>query len=335
MFAEPIRLTLTAGAGREEFTFRFGVACLRFPGTHARGITVYNGYGESNPEAFVRPWEVRDVVLSSVTDSITLVWGVSPNAQVDTAVVEFVASSGFMQTTGGQASAVALEQEPDGDPPTFWGAAGNGLATMDNVGLVALAFPDPANPSFVIPWDGVPQQLPTFATMFKRSTRDYTTNVAFGGPGRTVLASLWLPTALMYLRLLEVRAVVVETTAAVEVWLDLMRITTQPTGGSSLTPKAFAPPDSSVVEARRLPSGGAAESGDPLGSAFYKLGVTGAVSVVNPAPAPEWQTLYKRSWENERLPYCTQNAGFAIVGDVNAAATVRFAFQMKWIEEGV
>lgn len=333
MFAQTVQVQLTPLAGREELTLQSSIAWLRFTGTHPRDLDVYSGYGISIPICRIRAWEHRDIELPDATDQLTVIWGDDATGVYANAIVSFLVTQGTMETTGGQAQSVALYRSQG--EPELWASMGTGVLTRDNVGMVSLAFTDPNSGSGLTPWNGIPATLDTFFCGFQRSARDYTTNTAFGGASSIVMATVWLNAALSYLRLLEVQAAVIESTAAAEIWLTLVRINTQPTGGAAHTVVPYDDSATSGAECRRIPSGGAAVSSEALGTQVYRLGITGAVPTVNPASPVAFQSLYQPAESYEQRPYCTQNEGFAILADVNVATTVRMAFSMKWTEGGI
>lgn len=292
-------------------------------------FTIYAGYGTSIPIRTVNAGEQCDVELAEATDTLTFSWVIAPavpGAVYAKAVL--IVSEGAIATSGSTAGPIMLAQYDSlGQPRAFypWGNANSLTNEMQSAGLVAIV----NEPVAVEPYP-----LNTYDVVPRRTTRDYSTNVAFAGAGRSLLATLWNPAASVIAgRLVAADVAIIESTAAVECWIDLIRINTQPTGGSSYTPvPRYTSQAAATVEARRLPSAGGAETGDALQSAVYKLGITGAVSTVNPAPAVTWQPLFRASRDNERLPEFLAGSGIAIVGDVNAATTVRFVFRWTFME---
>lgn len=321
-----VSFDIPIAAGRKELPLPIRGAFVRAAGGCTRDVRLYAGFGTSEQVALVRAYEHRDVELPLPVELLTAEW----DAGAVPARVDFLVSDGSMATSGGIAAGVLLAKDQILGEPELWASA-LGSGDAGKVGLVTLAFPP-----LYEPWDGVPVQVNTYASTFKRTARDYSTNSAFAAAGTLVLATLWNPTDLWYVRLVSAEVAVFSSTAAAEIWVDLYRINTQPTGGSSITPAEFAESNPAPqAEARRVPSGGAAVTGEPLGSAIWRVGAAGADSTVNPAPPVNWQTVYKPDYAAEQLPYVPANLGLALVMDCNAIATVRWAVRMKWIEEGV
>lgn len=287
---------------------------------------IHAGYGVNEPLAYVAAGDAFDFAAPVPVDQLTLEWDVSPAVPgADYAKAIIVVSDQYLGGVGKQSAPVLLGRYDSLGQIRGWYPLGSGESITNRTASSALV-------------DIVTSPLPverrrytTFDVVPRRTARDHSTNVAFAAPGRTQLVTIW-PGA-NPVHLISADVAVMETTAAAEIWVDLIRISsaTQPSGGSNHTPVSRSGADTALSEVRRIPSTPGVETGDPFSSVVYKLGVTGAVSTVNPAPAVIWQPLVRlEPWETEAIS--AASGGLAIVGDSNAAATVRFAFRLTFVE---
>lgn len=330
-YAERFAVQFTIDAGVQNFTFRGAVGWLRFTGEQQREIFVYNGYGVSTPVATLQPYEQRDVEINGFTDQLTIGWDADPGYGWDEATFTFLASGEPVDSSGGAASQVLLAQS--NGKPTLWGGAGNSFLSIDNVAAV-MPFYRNAATGALTPWQGFEIERDTFSAVYRKTTRPYSTGIAFAAAGRQLFGSIWSLISLSrIIRILQVDVNFQESTAAVEAWIELSRITTVPTGGSGITP-ATHHNGSSTAELRRLPTAGGAE-GELISSATWKGGITGAAPTTMPTPPVLWQNLYTAQWNNEAPLYASPGSGFGIFVDVDAAATIRMSARIKYIEEAV
>lgn len=330
-YAERFTVQFTPEAGTQNFTFRGAVGWLRFTGEQQRRVGIHNGYGVGTPVAVLEPYEQRDVMINGATDQLTISWDVDTGFGWDVATFTFLASGDAIESSGGAASQVLLAQS-NGNP-TLWGGAGNSFLSIENVAAVMPFYRNPVTGSLT-PWQGFEIERDTFSAVYRKTTRPYSTGIAFGAAGRQLFGSIWSLVSLSRIvRILQVDVNFQESTAAVEAWVELSRITTVPTGGSGITP-ATHHNGSSTAELRRLPTAGGTE-GELISSATWKSGITGAAPTTMPTPPALWQNLYTATWNNEAPLYASPGEGFGIFVDVDAAATIRMSARIKYIEEAV
>lgn len=333
MYVDAVDVDLTAAANLVNIPVRQNISFIRFTGSHPRDLVVYEGYGNGLPICRVKAYERVDFELPAPTNSISVSWEDGTGGVTDTQTIQIVVSDSPLGSSGGQAAEVLLNRSTRGEPQP-WAAVGHPNPTINNIPLVGVALFDPGSPSAVSWWDGIPVERNAYHAVIRRTARDLSTNTAFA-IGRTLLATLWnTGSGTPFTRLLKAEFGIIEVTAACEFWCDLVRINTQPTGGSSITPvPAKNSLAASWTDVRRLPTAGGAESSEAMGSAVWKLGITGAVSTVNPAVPVQWQTVYEAAQDTQMLASVPSGAGLALVGDCNAVSTIRWVSRLTWLEE--
>lgn len=329
-FVEPVTLTLNPAGpgpgGRESLTFRERVAWVRVVYAPV-DLAIYAEHGESLPIREVRAGERVDIELPQPTATITVTWPDAPTQpERVTRQARLVVSSGPLASSGAFSAPVALAQYGMGGEIDGWYPLASGESVTNR--LLGAALVDLVTSPVVI--NRATQRA--FDVLPRRATRDYTTNTAVLANTRTQMVTLWNPGGAT-VELLYADAAIIESTAAAELWLDLVRITTtQPSGGDGATPVPRDNGAGCVSLVRRLPSTPGVEGAGPIGAAVYALGITGARPVGNPAPPVAYQRLWGIDpWDGDRVTI-PANTGLAIVLDSNAAATVRMAFRLGFTE---
>lgn len=331
-YAERFEVQFTPDAGTQNFTFRGAVGWLRFTGEQQRRIGIHNGYGIGTPVAVLEPYEQRDVMINGATDQLTISWDVDEGFGWDVATFTFLASGDAIESSGGAAAQTLLARS--NDKPSLWHTAADPFITWANIAAV-MPFYVNRNTGVLTYWQGFAVERDTFSVVVRRTARDYNVPIVFAAAGRSQLVTLFATAVSgLQITLLSVEVALFSSTAAAEIWAELVRITTQPTGGTAVVAQNQHN-DGSFIDIRRNGTGGAAEAASPLSSTAWSPGITGAASTVNPVPALQWQTLYSVSGENEALPNAQGGEGFGIFVDANAATTVRMTARLKWIEESI
>ena len=324
---EPLILTFPASDEAEVVTLRFHVSWIRVVYAPI-DFTIYAGYGTSTPIRKVRAGERIDLALPQGTDTLFFSWGIAPaipDAEYAKAIL--MLSDSYLGADGASEQSVALATYDSLGQIRGWGklASSDSLTNRDaSAALVSLV--EETLPVTIAARD-------TFGIVVRRSTRDYNVPIVFGAAGRSQLFTLYLSTAVQA-TLLSVDVGLFETTAAAEIWAELVRINSQPTGGVTIAPTA-QDGGTSAADTRRNGTGGAAEIGLGIGAAVWRVGITGAVPTTYPASPLVWQSLYDVSAIDEARPRVGNGEGFGVFVDCNVAATVRLAARLKWIEESV
>lgn len=172
----------------------------------------------------------------------------------------------------------------------------------------------------------------TYAAVFRRSTRPYRMSNLHVGNDRQMIAAFWraaaAPNLSRIVRLRRVEIQLYETTAVGDVVIDLMRISTEPTGGALFTPELMVPgviaPE---TDCRVMPTAGGAEVGRPLSTIALRSGVQ--------FYDPNWITLYDDTFPDAtHPPQLTRNqvGGWAVITDSDVAQSVRL-FVRAWFTE--
>lgn len=299
-------------------------------------FTLYSEHGTSIWARDVSAGDRLDIELPAFTDQLTVYWPLGmavPGAAYAKAVL--IVSNDVMLTTGDGAAPVRMAVYDSLGQIRGWHPLTADSSVVERIGALVTLTGSIVVSSITGIVANEQEQQATYDVVPRRTARDYSQTYVFGAAGRQVMDSLWLPSGpAVDSRLVAVDVAVMDASAACEVWIDLIRINSQPTGGTSYTP---VPRKTSQVaattQARKQPSGGAAETGDALSSILYKLGVTGAVSVVNPAPPIAWQPLYRPATLREQEPTMLPGEGLAVVIDCNAAATVRAVSRLSFMED--
>lgn len=317
-----------ANDGFENIDFRFGVGFIRVVYAPI-DFELYAGYGKSTPIRFVRAGERVDLCLPDLTDNISIAWGIAPAVPgAEYAKAILMISDSWLEASGASEQSIGLAVYDSLGQIRGWNPLASGDSVTNQQSNAASVYIQ--NASLTV--DTVRRR--TYDAVAKRTTRDYETGIAFAAAGRSVLFTLWNPGGIT-LTLVSVDVALIKVTAACQVWFDLMEITTQPSGGSTITPMPRLIDDTaSAAEVKRAPGGGAAETGTPFDSIVYQLGITGADSTAAPAPPVLWQPLYepKSAAYGESYIEIPSGRGVAVVVDCNAIATVRVTAKMTYWE---
>lgn len=165
---------------------------------------------------------------------------------------------------------------------------------------------------------------------------------AFAAAGRKQFVTLFhAASATKTVKLRKVRVAVVSNTVATVIFVDLIRLTsatTPATGNPTITPSPMLSSDPAAeVTILGLPTTAGTESGSPIASIEYSLGVTAAASTVNPPPPIAYYDLYVDNNADGEGTLPTIRAGvaegFALTMYSSAASTILFIAQIEFTEE--
>lgn len=292
-------------------------------------FAIYAGYGTSIPIREVRAGERIDLELPQPTDNLTIKWLISPavpGAEYAKGLV--IIADAPLAATGDGEQSLGLAVYDSLGQIRGWNALASGDSVTNQQSHAAMVYI--SNASIITRQT----RNRTYDSVARRTTRDYESGIAFAAPGRSPLMTLWNPGGAT-LTLLSADVGITKTSAAAQVWIELMEITTQPSGGASTTPMPRLLDDTaSAAEVRRVPSGGGLETGNPYSSVVYQLGITGADSAAAPAAPVPWQSLFNPVSDGYGESYIEIPAGrgLGIIVDSNAAATVRCIAKLSYWE---
>jgi hypothetical protein len=184
-------------------------------------------------------------------------------------------------------------------------------------------------------------RLATYAAVYRLTSRPYALSNAFTANTRKQFATLHhAAVSTKNVRIRRVQVSFESSTVAAITAADLVFITSAPaTGNPAITPTPLNRGDAAAdATALALPTTGGTE-GALVNSIEYNLGVTGAVSVLNPPPAVEWIDLYDSDGiagddaAKALVLRAGQLEGVAVVLDCNAASTVKGFVRIVFTEE--
>lgn len=189
-------------------------------------------------------------------------------------------------------------------------------------------------------WFVRPRKLATYKAMFKATARPYTLSNVFGAAGRKQFATIHHAAAATKTVLLRrVQVLITGSTAAVDVQVELVRITAAPATGNPTTVASKADSSSAAVEATTLalPTTAGTEEAQPFSSAHVSPGITGASTTANPVPWQDWRDLYVSSPGADEGTMPTIRAGvlegWAVTLDASAAVTIFGQVLIEFTEE--
>lgn len=209
-----------------------------------------------------------------------------------------------------------------------------GQKTMANSLAVAIA-----SDQSVLTTQGNPKV--TYRAVYRLAARPYAMSKVFSANTRVQFATIHHTAgSTKTVKIRRVLVAVESSSVAAITAFDLARITTAPaTGNPAITPSPVNPGDA-AAEATCLALPTTAGTEGALHSTLeYNLGITGAASTVNPPPPLTWYELYS---EDEQNPMGEQKSltlrpatleGFAVIGDCNAASTVKAQVIIIFTEE--
>ena len=184
-----------------------------------------------------------------------------------------------------------------------------------------------------------PLQLATYQAVYRLAARPYSLSLTFVANTRRQIATIWHPANAT--KKVDIRSVLVairSVNLAALVSVELVRITSQPTGGApAIVP---TPTDSAAAASEAvclaLPSVAATE-GAAFGAIQFDLGITGVVSVANPPAGLNYVELCPRLVGDEEMTRPSLRAGvaegWAVVIDCNAASLVTAQAIVRFTEE--
>jgi len=185
------------------------------------------------------------------------------------------------------------------------------------------------------------RKVPTYRAAYRGTTIGAPAlGVAFVGSVRKQVATIHhAATATRTVRLRSVLVSVQKSSAAVNFWVSLARITTAPTTGNPAITPAVADSVDAAAEATCLavPTTGATEGALWGGEIFYPMGITGGVPTTNPPPASiPYDLLSNVPADDERkLPTIRAGVleGWAVVGVADGSSTVNMMVSIEFTEE--
>jgi hypothetical protein len=337
-FTQVEQLTLTGPNRTLELRYNADIQSVRIMYA-PQDFSIYAGHGTSEVILQVRAGDRGDINLANPENVLTIGWAVDPPLpQAVYAKPLIEVSAGFLGSGDGFAQPVMLAQSDSlGQIRAFypWGNSDSLTNRSRMTALVDIG----AGPFSVIqgqtPWTVDNQHNPSYSAVYKAANPPEFATLAVGAGARVALATLWNdPATGLYLDLLKADAVIVDTTVAGEVGIGLYRISVAPTVGTVRTIIKHDTADgASIADVRLSPTATIPAGGNAAYWAGYKLGITGAVSVVNPAPAPPFLSIYDRNTDpSERHMRAAPGEGWAITAACENATTIRFAARMTWEE---
>ncbi len=186
-----------------------------------------------------------------------------------------------------------------------------------------------------------PRKVATYRAAYRSATVGAPAlGVVFAGSTRKQVATIHhAVSATKTVRIRSALINVQKSTAAVNFWVSLARITSAPaTGNPAITP-AVADSADAAAEATCLamPTTGGTEGAIYGGEIFYPMGVTGAVPTTNPPPASvQYDLLASIAADDERkLPTIRAGVleGWAVVGVADGASTINMQVSIEFTEE--
>lgn len=183
-------------------------------------------------------------------------------------------------------------------------------------------------------------RMPTYSIIFKNDTRPYILSHTFSGAGRYQFGVSHHGTNSQKHKYLKEISVAIESvSSACTLIIDLVRITTQPSGsvGGQWATWDVNGDSNPEIQLYSLPSGQATEDNFPIARIEYNLGATGSVSTINPPQPLTYSILYKETgtgseiWKNPTMR-AGYEEGWAVTMDVDTAVTVKASVTMIWTE---
>lgn len=161
----------------------------------------------------------------------------------------------------------------------------------------------------------------TYGVSFQTNTRPYIPTNAIAANSRESLFTFWKDsTSLRNFRLRYLTFAIYEMSAATDLTIELKRIDSQPTGGTSRTPEPHNSGASSAeTVCRTNPSGGANEVGNPFVSRFFNFAAAFTTTFMTDID------LYDDAFPDAVEPPILVDGigqGFAVVADVTTAVTI-------------
>ncbi len=186
------------------------------------------------------------------------------------------------------------------------------------------------------------RKVATYRAVFRTTTRPYYLSKVFTANTRVQFATIHhAATAVRTVRLRRVLVGLRANTVAVDLNMDLVRITSAPATGNPAITSSRADSSDAVAEATclALPTTAGTEEAQPFSTLFSSPGVTGAGSTANPVPGTPWiDLLATGSWtgdDESKVPAIRAGVleGWAVTIDANAATTLTAQVVVEFTEE--
>lgn len=228
-------------------------------------------------------------------------------------------NTGKVVQTGGHAS-------PNTTPPAAVSAAGDRARTWVDLNGASIIRP---------------RKVPTYHAVYRNATRPYYLDVnAFTANTRRQFATIHhaaAATKTVKIRRVSVTVILI-VTAATELNIDLVRITSAPTTPApAITPGLSDNTDAAAEATCMALPGTAGTEGAVIASQYASLGITGAGSTVNPpVQFPRYELVSQDQFDDEaKLPTIRAGVleGWAVTFDSTAAARVIARVDIQFTEE--
>lgn len=224
----------------------------------------------------------------------------------------------------------------DSRPGSFGGFTGAGnftyrLIPSDMAGAVGIVSKYDANDNEAYPGTARAGFRTYSATTAAQSSATFST--------RRAIFSLWNPASDRTVRLRSLDLQIIGQNAATPITFVLERMTTESTGGATITSVQHAetlnfPASASTLTARNAPTA-TGTSGGAYSTVGINNGVTGAVSAVNPPPIATVIPVYRDDYPDGVMPIELPrflNSGVALTATPGANVTLTYVWSATWTE---
>lgn len=224
----------------------------------------------------------------------------------------------------------------DSRPGNFGGFTGAGnftyrLIPTDMAGAVGIVSKYDANDNEAYPGTA----RAGFRTYSATTAAQYSATFS----GRRALFSLWNNASDRTARLRSLDLQIIRQSAATPITFTLEKMSSESTGGASITAQQHAetlnwPVSASALVTRNAPTALGASSG-AYSTVGINNGITGAVSVINPAPIPTIINVYRDDYPDGVMPIELSrflSSGVALIATPGANVTLTYVWSATWTE---